>query len=171
MNKVLVAVMLIVGLAFVGCSGDDDGGKNGPASGTTAISLELSGGHLSEPLVFSGTIERSPNLFATSTSILAMGVDLQATNGDAVLQQFTVSLETGESGPYDAEGGDLDLVFWFPGISQTYSLRPHGGSGGVDLDRGNEDRATLEIDFDASPTQLGGKDEVFRLKGVIDARK
>lgn len=165
MNKFWTSAALVAGMMMSGC-----GGARQPASGETYISLELSGGHLTETLVFEGTVEKTPYLFDKSTSILAMGVNLKASNADAVLEQFTVSLETGKSGPFDADDGDLDIVFDFPSVPASYSLRPIGGTGGVVLDRGNDDRATITIHFDASPTQMDGRDKVYRLEGVIDSR-
>lgn len=166
MYKFWTSAALVVAMMTGGCSAGNE-----PASGETFISLKLSGGHLTETLVFEGTVEKTPYLFDDSTSMLAMGVDLKASNADAVLEQFTVSLDTGKSGPFDADDGDLDLVFSFPSLESSYSLRPIGGTGGVVLDRGDDDRATITIHFDASPTQMDARDQVFRLEGVIDARK
>jgi len=143
----------------------------GPKSGETYISLTLSGGHLTEPLVFEGMRDLSPSLFDTSTSILAQRLDVKASKGDATLKQFVVSIDSSLSGPVDVAGNDLDIVFIFPEISKSLSLRPILGSGGVDLDLGNGDRATVKIHFDAAPTQMSSKDMRFRLEGVIDSRK
>lgn len=164
MHKFWTSAALIAAVMMTGCQG-------GPSPGETFISLKLSGGHLTETLTFEGTIDKSPSLFKGSTSVIATKVDLQASNGDAVLKQFTISLETGESGPFDAAGGDLDVVFFFPSLPSSFSMRPIGGTGGVDLDRGDDDRATVTIHFDASPTQINGRDKVYRLEGVIDSRK
>lgn len=185
MSKSFLIVGFLVASLAIGCKkkGDVDPAAtlssvpevlsavaSAPASGESVVSLRLSGGHLTEPLIFDGTIQRTPNLFGTSTSLLAPGVDLKATNGDAVLKQFVISLETGVSGFWDAKGNDLDLVFSFPDISKSYSLRPIGGTGGVNMTRSGDDYAKFEIHFDASPTQIRSKDIVFRLEGVIEGR-
>lgn len=173
MRKLLFVMCFLVAGLVVGCDGDGDGsGKGGgPKSGQTKISLVLSGGNLGEPQEFEGTFDVSPNLFATSTSILATKLDLKAKNGTAVLQQFIFGPELGQSGTYDAGDAEFSMNVWFPDNDVGYQLHDNAGGGTFTLDRGNDDRATVQIDFDASPSNIGGRDLVFHIKGVIDSRK
>lgn len=162
------SVALVGGVLFGGC-GQKESAE--PESGQTTISLRLSGGHLETPLHFDGTIDSTPHLFSSSTKLLATGVNIRASNGDAELKQFTLSVETADSGHWDASDGDMDIVFAFEDIDKTYSLRPRAGTGGLEMTRFEEqDRAKFELHFDASPTQMNSKDIVFRLEGVIDGR-
>lgn len=143
----------------------------GATSGQTRVSLRLSGGHLAEPLAFEGTVDVSPYFFSGSTSILGTGANIAADNGDAVLKQFVVSVETAESGFHEPVGGDVDIVFSFPEINKSYSLRARPDTGGMMIRRTGEEHVSFEMHFDASPTQISSRDLVYRLEGVIDARK
>lgn len=122
------------------------------------------------PQTFEGTFDISPNLFSSSTTVLATKLDLQASNGTAVLEQVIISPETGTSGTYDAEDSDFSANFQFPDDDVGYQLHANEGDGSFTLHR-DDKRATFDIDFDASPSNIGGRDLVFHVKGTIDARK
>lgn len=167
MRKVFMICVLLVGGLAIGCDGNSDG----PAAGQTHISWELSGGHLEEPLTFEGNFDVSPSTFDSSTNILARNLDLKASNGTAVLRQFVFSPEIGESGTYASGEADFSANLRFPDEGVGYQLHDNPGDGTFTLDRSDAERVIVDMDFEASPSNIGGRDLVFHLKGVIDSRK
>lgn len=143
----------------------------GVAAGQTRVSLRLSGGHLTAPLTFERTVAVAPLLFPGSTFILGMGVNIPANRGDTVLNQFIVSVETDESGPYEPVGREVDLVVSFPEIEKWYTLRARADTGGMTIRRTADEHVRFEMHLDVSPTQLDSVDVVFRLEGLIEGRK
>lgn len=171
MRKTIIfwlAVTLITGTGLTGCS-DDGGGSDAPKSGESAISLRLSGGHLTNTLEFDGTIDAKPSVGSSSISLTATGIDITASNGTAKFRQMTFSVESSDSETHPVKDVSIDMPFFFPDLPSLYSLRPIDGTGTVKIERTGEDRVRFELNFDASPTQMGGKDQVFHLEGVIDS--
>lgn len=169
-NKILfwLAVTLLTATGLAGCS-DDNGGGGKAKSGTSAVSLRLSGGHLTNTLEFDGIIDDKPSVFPNAIYLIATGIDITASNGTAEFRQMTLDVESPDSGTYQVKDVDIDMPFFFPDISKSYSLRPIDGTGTVTVERIGDDRIRFNLDFDASPTQLGGRDQVFQLEGEIDS--
>lgn len=169
MNRFLIFLSLTLGLLMAGCGKDSDG-DGGPKAGQTSYSIELSGGQLTETLKFEGVMDKSPNFFSSSTSILGTGLDQQASNGTAVLQQFLLGPNSAESREYDPDEADFTADFWFPDDGVGYQLHGNENGGTITMTREGDQRVVFDLDFDASPSNIGGRDLVFHVVGTIDGR-
>lgn len=166
----LLAVMLVAAMFLTGCSDDKAGGSAGPKAGQSAISLHLSGGHLNDPLEFSATVDKTMMIFSNSMTFLGSGLDITGSNGTAVFEQMILSLESSAAGTYPVADVDSDMVFRFPAVNEGYSLQPRDGTGTVKVERLDGEHVRLYLNFDASPTNIGGKDLIFHIEGVFESR-
>lgn len=166
----LLATILLAAMSLTGCADDNGGGSTGPDAGQSAVSLRLSGGHLSETIEFSGTDDSTMSIFSTSMTYLGTGLDFTASNSTAVLEQMVLSIESSEAGTYPVKDVDSDMVVRFPDEGKGYSLKPRDGTGTVKVERLGGDHVRLHLDFDASPTNIGGRDLVFHVEGVYESR-
>ena len=173
MSKVimfLLATILVAAMSLTGCSDDNGGGSAGLKAGQSAISLHLSGGHLSDTLEFSGTVDKTMMIFSSSMTYLGSGLDITGSNGTAMLGQMILSLESSEAGTYPVKDVDIDMVFSFPADNKGYSIQPREGTGTVTVERLDGEHVRLLLNFDASPTNIGGKDMIFHIEGVLESR-
>lgn len=83
----LLAATLVAAISLTGCSDDNGKAGAGPQPGQSAISLRLSGGHLSDTLEFSGTVDKTMSVFSSSMTYLGTGLDFTGSNGTAVLRR------------------------------------------------------------------------------------
>lgn len=81
-----------------------------------------------------------------------------------------LSIESSAAGTYPVKDVDSDMVFRFPDVNKGYSLQPRDGTGTVKVERLRDKHVRLHLDFDASPTNIGGKDLVFHVEGVLESR-
>src|SRR5690554_2374589 len=130
----LLSVVLLVALSLTGCS-NDKGGDSGLKAGQSAISLQLSGGHLSDALEFRGTVDKTMMVFSSSMTFLGRGLDITGSNATAVFEQLILSLESSAAGTYPVKDVDIDMVFNFPTEGTGYSMQPRDGTGTVTLER------------------------------------
>src|SRR5690554_531909 len=103
----LLSVVLLVALSLTGCS-NDKGGDSGLKAGQSAISLQLSGGHLSDALEFRGTVDKTMMVFSSSMIFLGRGLDITGSNATAVFEQLILSLESSAAGTYPVKDVDID---------------------------------------------------------------
>lgn len=173
MPKIIVlfaAAILLATISVSGCSGDIGATSAGPKAGQSAISLQLSGGHLADPLEFSGTVDKTLYIGSSSMSFLGSGLDFTGSNGTAVLQQMIVDLNSLEAGTYPAKEQDVDMVFHFPTADIGYSMQPRESAGTIKIERLGGEHVRIHFDFDASPSNIGSKSVVFHVKGVLESR-
>lgn len=173
MSKVfmsLLATILMAALSVTACSSENGGGSSGPKAGQTAISLTLSGGDLSAPVEFSGTVDQTMSVFSSSMTLLGTGLDFTGSDGKSVLNQMVLSLESSKAGTYPVKDVDSDMVFFFPDTGTGYSIDPRAGTGTVKVERLGGEHVRLHFDFDASPTNIGGRDLIFHIKGKFESR-
>ena len=174
MQKIIVfllATMLVAATSLTGCSDDKGGGRAGLKPGQSAISLQLSGGHLSDALEFSGTVDKTMMIFSNSMTFLGSGLDITGSNGTAVFEQMILSLESAEAGTYPVKDVDVDMVFNFPAEGTDYSMQPREGTGTVTVERLDGEHLRLLLNFDASPSNIGGRDMIFHIEGVFESRQ
>lgn len=166
-NVFIQATVLVAAMSLTGCSDDAEAG---PKAGQSSLSLRLSGGHLKEPIDFVATVDKTMSVFSSSMTFLGSGLDITGSNGTAVLKQMILGPETSKDGIYSAMDGDSDMVFRFPDVNKGYSIRPREGTGTIKIERLDGKHVRMHLDFDASPTNIGGRDLVFHIKGVFESR-
>lgn len=164
------AAILLATLSVSGCSGDTGTSGVSLKAGQSALSLQLGGGHLTEPLEFSGTADKTMYISSTSIIFLGGGIDLTGSNGTAVLEQVLLDLNSAEPGTYPAKESDVDMVFDFPEAGTGYSMQPREGTGTIRIEQLNGEHMRVHFDFDASPSNIGSKEMVFHVKGVLESR-
>lgn len=62
------------------------------------------------------------------------------------------------------------MVFRFPEAGTGWSVRPSQATGSVKVEPLEGEHVRIHLDFDTSPSNIGGQDMVFHINDVLESR-
>lgn len=180
MKKIQSGGYVLIGLLFAvlsfGCSDGDGGGGAG-----TTVDITIRGDSESAEAHFKGKNQPISMTYFDSHGYLNLmnksDFKVDEIGGDRHISQLILGLDDGaeEGKIYDANYFDFLLTTHGfkdeEGKPTTQNLKITGVDGTVTIEKLSDTHVRLRFDTEASPTQMGSKNLVFRVTGTVEVRK